>query len=52
MKKYYKISEENLIKFIAAYYELEALDNGGVGDWEWYSESIKDWFTVAEEDYK
>ena len=36
MEKYYKISESELIKLLAGQVELEALNAGGVDNWEWY----------------
>ena len=38
----FKISETNLRMLVAARAELVALENGGVDNWEWYSESLHD----------
>lgn len=36
MEKYYKIGESELIELLAGQVELEALNAGGVDNWEWY----------------
>ena len=38
--KYVKISENSLKRYIAAYYELEALECGGVDNWSWYGDNF------------
>lgn len=30
---------------------LQALDCGGIGSWEWYGESVKDFIDAAKADY-
>lgn len=42
MEKYYKINESELIDLLASRVELEALNAGGVDNWEWYGESRRD----------
>lgn len=37
--RYYKISEEDLLYLLAAAGRMEALEQGGVDNWEWESES-------------
>lgn len=39
-----KISEKRLKELERAAAKLQALENGGVDNWEWYSESLKDWY--------
>lgn len=46
MEKKYAVSEEELIDLLAAYYILSALESGGVDNWDWYSESKKDWLEM------
>lgn len=43
MEKYYKIAEKQLISLYAASMKLEALECGGVDNWNWYGESLRDW---------
>ena len=31
-------------------FKLTCLENGGVDNWEWYSESLEDYFAANEED--
>jgi hypothetical protein len=38
----YLVKKEKLIKLIAAYYKLQALEAGGVDNWSWYSDSLND----------
>lgn len=40
----YIITEKALIDLLASAYKLEALEFGGVNNWEWYYESLKDYF--------
>lgn len=40
--KYYKISEDELRELLYDSLKLEALENGGVDNWEWYGASIND----------
>lgn len=37
-----KISEKRLKELERAAAKLQALENGGVDNWEWYSESLKE----------
>ena len=30
--------------------KLQALEAGGVDNWEWYSESLKDWFKEQDDE--
>lgn len=39
---YIDISTKELLEFIEAKIKLEALESGGVDNWEWYSESLKE----------
>lgn len=38
----YIIDEKELHELLYSYYKLEALEYGGVDNWEWYNDSIKD----------
>lgn len=38
-----KINESRLKELERAFSKLQALENGGVDNWEWYGESLKDW---------
>ena len=42
MEKYYRISEEELRDLLDAYYRFTALEQGGVGSWSWYDDSMED----------
>lgn len=37
------IDEKRLKQLERAYGKLQALEAGGVDNWEWYSESLRDW---------
>ena len=54
MEKYYKTNESELIDLLASRVELEALNAGGVDNWEWYGKSyskiIRDFFPDANGD--
>jgi hypothetical protein len=39
----YRLPDWELHELVYAQLTLEALEHGGVDDWEWYSESIKDY---------
>ena len=39
-----KITAKRLKELERAESKLNALESGGVDNWEWYSESLKDWF--------
>lgn len=47
-KKFYKVSEKELKVFINCKNRLEALECGGVDNWEYYGESIHEYV----KDYK
>ena len=51
--KYQEINAE-MIKIIFEYEsqikKLQALEAGGVDNWEWYSESLKDWFKEQDDE--
>lgn len=38
-----KISENRLKELERAYSKLQALENGGVDNWDFYSDSLKEW---------
>lgn len=38
--KYIKVPVGQLIDYLAAYYESEALNCGGVDNWSWYGENF------------
>jgi hypothetical protein len=42
------ISEQRLRQLERAERKLNALESGGVDNWEWYSESLKDYFKEEE----
>lgn len=42
MEKTYQVSESELIELIHDSMKLCALENGGVDNWTWYSDSIQD----------
>lgn len=44
MNKVYIISENLLKELLDSYITLIALETGGVDNWEWYGESIKDYY--------
>ena len=41
--EYYKISKKRLLELLEADAKLEALENGGVDNWEWSGASISDY---------
>lgn len=41
--KYYKISKKRLLELLEADAKLEALESGGVDNWEWCGVSISDY---------
>lgn len=43
-----KISEKRLKELERAAAKLRALEAGGVDNWEWYGESLKEWFKENE----
>lgn len=42
MERKYEIKENRLVKLLAAELELNALNCGGVDNWEWCGDSISD----------
>lgn len=40
MNEFYSIRHDDLIKLLADHYELNALINAGVDNWEWYGYAI------------
>ena len=47
MEKYFKISESELRELLRDSLLLQALDQGGVDNWDWYGASIKDFLASA-----
>lgn len=43
MEKYYKVAEKQLINLFVASMKLQALENGGVDNWEWYNDSLENY---------
>ena len=41
MNEYYKISRKRLLELLEADAKLEALENGGVDNWEWSGASME-----------
>lgn len=39
----YCVPEHRLLELLEAEARLEALEMGGVDDWEWYGDSLHDW---------
>ena len=50
MEEIYLVKKSKLISLVAAYYQLTALENSGVDNWEWYGDSLKSWLDAACED--
>ena len=48
---YCLISKDELKELLCDSLTLQALDCGGIGSWEWYGESIRDFIDVAKADY-
>ena len=42
MKKYRLVEEKELLELLEAYNKLQALENGGVDNWEWYGASLEE----------
>ena len=40
--KFYKISEKDLLELLVYAYQYQALECGGVDNWDWFGESMKD----------
>ena len=45
-----EISEERLADLERTERKMEALEAGGVDNWEWYGESLKDFWEEEDED--
>ena len=43
MKKYRCVPEGELIILLESYNRLQALENGGVDNWNWYGASLRDY---------
>lgn len=48
---YCLISKDELKELLCDSLTLQALDCGGIGSWEWYGESIRDFIDAAKADY-
>ena len=44
------ITVEEYTQLLDAQNKLSALENGGVDNWEWYSESLADYYAEKEKD--
>ncbi len=62
-EKFYLVDEETMRAFVEAFHKMCALNEGGVDNWSWYGESLKDylaswdcegydWEEFVEEDMK
>ena len=40
--KYYLVSENELLSLLKDSYKLIALESGGVDNWSWYGDSVRD----------
>ena len=45
-----EITKAEYYRLVDRDFKLTCLENGGVDNWEWYSESLKDYFATQEED--
>lgn len=57
LEKQYLVNESELIELLHDSFKLMALENGGVDNWDWYSQSIADFeegqgdlYTLAHEE--
>ena len=51
--KRYLLTEKELLSLLVDYHKLSALENGGVDNWSWYEESIKDYLAIEnDEDFE
>ena len=48
--KFYKISETDLRRLLTDAYRFQALECGGVDNWEWYSEAFHDFVEECSKD--
>jgi hypothetical protein len=49
MEELISVPIKELEQLIQDSLKLEALERGGVNDWEWYGESLADYYTDVEE---
>ena len=42
MEKQYIISKIDLLDLLRIYFKYQALESGGVDNWDWYGESLND----------
>ena len=47
-----QLTQEEWDKIQRSLSKLDALEAGGVDSWEWYDDSLKDWFKENEIDYE
>lgn len=47
MIKYRLVPENELLDLLENSNKLQALENGGVDNWDWYGDSIRDYFEVC-----
>lgn len=52
MNEFYSIRRDDLIRLLADHYELNALNNGGVDNWNWYGEAIQSDLAEWKETFK
>ena len=52
MNEFYSIRRDDLIRLLADHYELNALINAGVDNWEWHDEAIQSDLTEWKENLK
>lgn len=45
------VPAEHYKKLLKASHKLNALENGGVGNWDWYDESLKEFYEMDEEGF-
>ena len=48
--KFYKISEKDLLRLLKDAYRFQALECGGVDNWEWYSGAFYDFIEECSKD--
>ena len=44
--KQYILTETQLVSLLADYHKLSALENSGVDNWDWYSQSLRDYLDI------
>ena len=52
MNEFYSIRHDDLIRLLADHYELNALINAGVDNWEWHDEAIQSDLAEWKENFK